>query len=88
MACMRSPLWFGVTERAACCRGSHDPFTNSTKAFLPEVGPKASAKPWGRCAVMGNSGILNHNNQGAEISAHDTIIRINQVRPAWLPSSP
>mmetsp|Transcript_2322 Transcript_2322/g.5831 ORF Transcript_2322/g.5831 Transcript_2322/m.5831 type:complete len:571 (+) Transcript_2322:122-1834(+) len=60
-------------------RGSHDPFTNSTKAFLPEVGPKASAKPWGRCAVMGNSGILNHNNQGAEISAHDTIIRINQA---------
>jgi len=56
-----------------------DPFTNSTMAFLPEVAPKASSKAWGRCAVIGNSGILNSDNKGDEISAHDTIVRINQA---------
>jgi hypothetical protein len=67
------------------CRGwekhnrHSDPFTSETAPFLPEVAPKADSKSWGSCAVVGNSGILNTHLQGAEISAHDTIIRINQA---------
>jgi len=60
-----------------------DPFSRAARQLLPAVAPSPAIKPWGSCAVVGNSGVLTSQRQGGKISEHDTIVRINQA--AFLP---
>mmetsp|Transcript_29411 Transcript_29411/g.73910 ORF Transcript_29411/g.73910 Transcript_29411/m.73910 type:complete len:472 (+) Transcript_29411:229-1644(+) len=46
------------------------------KSVLPESDPFAT-KPWGSCAIVGNSGKLLTHTHGKEIDSHDTVIRFN-----------
>eukprot|EP00854_Cymbomonas_tetramitiformis_P004264 gene4264-5249_t len=37
------------------------------------------ARMWGKCALVGNSGMLRMSNFGKSIDSHDTVLRINQA---------
>ena len=57
-------------------REKHDPIRNDTARFLPSESPVLR---YGTCAVVGNSGGLLEDKIGAEINAHDLVIRTNQA---------
>jgi hypothetical protein len=59
-------------------------FGDVPKALLPRSSAAilrgtSAFKRWGRCAVVGNSGHLLRTAYGAEIDAHDVVMRINQA---------
>mmetsp|Transcript_38083 Transcript_38083/g.107567 ORF Transcript_38083/g.107567 Transcript_38083/m.107567 type:complete len:468 (-) Transcript_38083:414-1817(-) len=63
-------------------RKHQDPFLKIHEQFVPEKAPQPDRLQWGSCAVVGNSGLLLKSQEGAAISDHNTIIRINQA--PWL----
>ena len=44
-----------------------------------ENDPRGLSTNWGRCAVVGNSGLLRFSEYGKAIDSHDVIVRINQA---------
>eukprot|EP00854_Cymbomonas_tetramitiformis_P003497 gene3497-4393_t len=51
-----------------------------SKKLLPPNAQKAMGHvEWGRCAVVGNSGVLLQSKYGSEIDEHDVVVRLNQA---------
>ena len=44
-----------------------------------ENDPRGLSTNWGRCAVVGNSGLLRFSEYGKAIDSHDVVVRINQA---------
>ena len=57
-------------------RRRRDAFGEEDLTFLPEGTPELHL---GKCALVGSSGIVKGRKQGAEIDAHDTVMRINNA---------
>lgn len=57
-------------------RRRRDAFGEEDLAMLPEGTPELRL---GRCALVGSSGIVNGRRKGADIDAHDTVMRINNA---------
>ena len=57
-------------------RRRRDAFGEEDLAMLPEGTPELRL---GRCALVGSSGIVNGRREGADIDAHDTVMRINNA---------
>ena len=57
-------------------RRRRDAFGEEDLTLLPEGTPEMRL---GKCALVGSSGIVNGRKQGADIDAHDTVMRINNA---------
>ena len=57
-------------------RRRRDAFGEEDLTLLPEGTPEMRL---GKCALVGSSGIVNGQKQGADIDAHDTVMRINNA---------
>jgi hypothetical protein len=54
-----------------------DAASDALLGFLPDVDYSLKQRPYARCAVVGNSGALLASQLGAEIDAHDLVLRFN-----------
>ncbi|KAJ8338136.1 hypothetical protein SKAU_G00371020 [Synaphobranchus kaupii] len=56
---------------------------NSLLQMLPESTPWWTGSQLGRCAVIGNGGILKHSSCGSKINKADFVIRLNLAPINW-----
>lgn len=54
-----------------------DAASDALLGFLPDVDYSLKQRPYRRCAVVGNSGALLGSRLGAEIDAHELVLRFN-----------